>query len=722
MKDLSTGRDIGPRIGSPLWIYLAVVTAAGLCALLAAMRGLPASGVAGIAGGELFWVIAAVALIGEAKPVVLPARALPDSGAASLTFCFAALLYWGLPAAVLLRAAIALIFALAGRKPAFRAAADAAQFTLSLAAAAAVLAVAGLHPEPLRPWVLSGRDLGTVALAAAAFFACHFLLAGVARALHERAPLLATLRRALPSQAFTDLVLLSAAPLVVVVMNRSVLLVALFLLPLAAVYVNAAISMKREHQALHDELTGLPNRAQLLRRTGEALAGAARTGRTTGFLLLDLDRFKEVNDTLGHPIGDGLLRVVGHRLSRSVRPGDMVARLGGDEFAVLLPTVRSADAAREVATRLRAALAEPVRLEGVSVEVEASVGLALYPDDADSVEVLLQRADVAMYLAKERHSGVEHYVACSDRHSPARLSLLGDLRRGIDQGEFELHYQPTICLRDGHTAGMEALVRWRHPRRGLVGAAEFIPLAEQSFLMCELTSYVLHTALTQASAWRLSGLPVRLSVNVSARDLLDISLARMIEGELCSLGLPPDVLLLEISEQRLAGAGADIAAGMAALRAVGVGLSLDDFGTGYGSLARLKQMPVQEIKIDSSFVTTLADSRHSEMIVKSLVDLARGFGIRSVAKGVETVEVAAALQAMGCDAAQGQQLSPPLHPTAATAWLTSGGAARPPRLAAAVPARPVPAPTVPVPAVTALARPAPAGNPVTYPAAGIGDR
>ncbi len=261
------------------------------------------------------------------------------------------------------------------------------------------------------------------------------------------------------------------------------------------------MSVQREHQAHHDELTGLCNRKLLVRRTGEALAQAAAAGTRTGFVLLDLDRFKEVNDTLGHPVGDRLLRIVARRLSRSVRPGDIVARLGGDEFAVLLPSVREASAAREVAVRLRAALAEPIRLDGMTFEIEASCGIALYPDDATGFEVLMQHADVAMYLAKERRSGVERYVADSDRNSPARLALLGDLRRGLDRGELELQFQPKVTLSDQQTVGMEALVRWQHPARGLMNPDEFMPLVEQSYLMRDLTTQVVDRALAQAAIW-----------------------------------------------------------------------------------------------------------------------------------------------------------------------------------------------------------------------------
>jgi EAL domain-containing protein (putative c-di-GMP-specific phosphodiesterase class I) len=327
-----------------------------------------------------------------------------------------------------------------------------------------------------------------------------------------------------------------------------------------------------------------------------------------------------------------------------------------------------------VASRLRAALAEPIRLEGMSFEIESSVGIALYPRDAATVDELMQRADVAMYLAKERRSGVEAYVARSDRHSPARLSLLGDLRRGIDHGEFELHYQPKVFLADGRTAGMEALVRWRHPRRGLLAPEAFIPLVAQSFLMRDLTTHVLDSALNQARLWRQGGLPVQVSVNVSARDLLDRRLAGAIERGLASCVLPPEALLIEVSERALTSDAAGTGAAVAALVSVGVPLSLDDFASGRASLGRLRCLPVSEIKIDSSFIAKLPGSEDDGLIVRALVDLAHALGIRSVAKGVESADAAAALCAMGCDAAQGWYFSRPLNVASATAWLADGHA------------------------------------------------
>jgi diguanylate cyclase (GGDEF)-like protein len=672
MKDPNDTRDIGPRVGSPLWIHLTTVTAAGVVVFILAMLNL--HGLLprphGLVWHPLFWLLAALVLVGEIWPIITPGRSGTESPVASLTFSFAALIYWGLPVALLLRATSTLAVGLAERKSPRRSAFNAAEVTLSMAAAWLVMLAFGLHPSPGHPWDPNGQELFVVLPAAAAYFAVNFLLVGTAVGLHSRAPLLKSLRGSLPYQAFVNLVLLATAPLVAVVMDtHSALLVLLFAFPLAAIYVNAAMSVQREHQAHHDELTGLSNRKLLIRRTNDALAQAARTQSTVGFLLLDLDRFKEVNDTLGHPVGDRLLRFVAHRLTHSVRPGDMVARLGGDEFAVLLPSVKEAAAAREVAARLRAAVAEPIRIDGMSFDIEASVGIALYPDDASGFEVLLQHADVAMYLAKERRSGVERYVADSDRNSPARLALLGDLRRGLDRDELELHYQPKVYLADRRLAGMEALVRWQHPVRGLMSPEEFIPLIEQSYLMRELTARVVDMALAQASLWWQGGMRVQVSLNVAARDLLDSGLADIVGSGLKRHGLPAEAVLLEIDERVLTSEPAHAVATAEALAALGVSLSLDDFGTGYSSLVRLKRLPVSEVKIDSSFVGRLLHSADDQVIVKSIVDLVSALGIRSVAEGVESAEVASELLAMGCAAAQGWHFSKPLNAASATAWL-----------------------------------------------------
>jgi diguanylate cyclase (GGDEF)-like protein len=511
-----------------------------------------------------------------------------------------------------------------------------------------------------------------ILLAGAAAFAVHYVLIRVATALHSREPVLRTLASMLPYKAAVSLVLYATAPLVAAVIGtKSPLLLLLFAFPLGAIYVNAAVSVQREHQAHHDELTGLANRKLLMLRLDSMLAQATSSGLKAGFLLLDLDRgLKEVNDTLGHAVGDRLLRLVAHRLTHSIRPGDLVARLGGDEFAVLLPSVKEAAAAREVAARLRAAVAEPIRLEGMSFVIEVSIGIAMFPDDATGGELLMQRADVAMYLAKQRRSGVERYVPDLDRNSPARLALFGELRRGLDRGELELHYQPKVYLSDGQPAGVEALVRWRHPVRGMLTPDDFIPIVQQSYLMREVTAYVIETGLAQAALWRQSGLDVQVSVNVSGRDLLDSGLADLVGQGLARHRLPPEALLIEIDERVLTSEPAHSVATAEALAALGVGLSLDDFGTGYSNLVRLKRLPVCEVKIDSSFVSRLLESADDEVVVKSILDLAAALGIRSVAEGVESDEVASALLGMGCVAAQGYYFAKPMNAVSATAWLT----------------------------------------------------
>ncbi|QKW34660.1 bifunctional diguanylate cyclase/phosphodiesterase [Actinomadura sp. NAK00032] len=703
MKDPNNTRNTAPRRGSPLWIYFVVVVLLGCAAGGAAFSGLSAADLDALLGTPVFWILGCFIIFGEMRPIITPGSTENNGATTSTTFSFAALLYAGLPIAAALQAVAVITCGIfRGRTP-HRIAFNAAQYTLSLAAAQLVLALSGNLATPSSLWVPQGSDLPAIALAGAVYFVCNDTLVGSAVALHERVSLVKALRFDLGYQILVHLALLGLAPLMVVAMDRSALFVPLIVLPFIAVYMNASVSVRREHQALHDGLTGLPNRKLLIVRTEEALAeargarsrGAERHGargrgaerhrpgrlgsrrrrpadppdHRAGLFLLDLDRFKEVNDTLGHPTGDRLLQLVAHRLTHSVRPGDLVARLGGDEFAVLLPTVRDEAAAREVAARLRAALSEPVRLDGMSFDLEASVGIALFPDHAPDFELLLQRADVAMYNAKEARTGVETYSPGKDRNSPARLSMLGDLRRAIDRSELELFYQPKVSLRDGQLVGMEALLRWRHPDQGVLEPEAFLSIAEQTYLMRSITHHVVTAALAQTAAWWREDLAVQVAVNVSGRDLLDTGLAETIEEGLLARGLPAAALQLEITERILMNEPAYASETVAALAALGIPLSLDDFGTGYSSLVRLKRLPVEEIKIDASFVHRLADSTDDAVIVRSIVDLVRTLGLRSVAEGVEDPATAQTLRDMGCDAAQGWHFGRPMDAETATAWL-----------------------------------------------------
>jgi diguanylate cyclase (GGDEF)-like protein len=682
MKDPTDTRDIGPRVGSPLWIYMTSVTVVGAAVFGLAMSKL--TGVDDLSQHPLFWVLAAMIVLGDIWPIVAPGKSSSEAPHASVAFSFAALIAWGLPVALLLKVSATALGALGKRNAPHRPAFNAAASTLGMAAAYPVLYALGDRPMRARPWdghtywVPHAYQVWGILAAGAAWFIVCYVLVGVAIALHSREPVSRTLLRNLPYQGLVSVVLFATAPLVaVVITTKSAVLVLLFAFPLAAIYVNAAISVQREHQAHHDELTGLANRKLLMRRLDAMLSRAAASGSKVGFLLLDLDRgLKEVNDTLGHAVGDRLLRLVAHRLTHSIRPGDFVARLGGDEFAVLLPAVKDAAVAREVAARLRAAVAEPIRLEGMSFVIEVSIGIAMFPDDAPDDEMLMQRADVAMYLAKQRRSGVERYVPDLDRNSPARLALFGDLRRGLDRGELELHYQPKVYLADRRVVGMEALVRWRHPGRGMLTPADFIPVVQQSYLMREVTGFVIETAVAQVALWRQSGLDIQVSLNVAGRDLLDTGLVDQIEQHLARHNLPPGVLLMEIDERVLTSEPAHAVSTAEALAEIGVGVALDDFGTGYSSLVRLKRLPVDEVKVDSSFVARVLKSTDDRVVVKSIVDLAAALGIRSVAEGVESAEVAAALLGMGCVAAQGWYFAKPMNAVSATAWLLEHGGTR----------------------------------------------
>ncbi len=423
------------------------------------------------------------------------------------------------------------------------------------------------------------------------------------------------------------------------------------------------------HDSLHDALTGLPNRTLLADRFSQALRADTRTGTSTGLLLTDLDRFKEINDTFGHHYGDELLRQVGPRMASVLRDVDTVARLGGDEFAVLLPEVHSVDDALTVAGKLREALERPFQVEGVDLDVEASIGVVRSGEHGEDATVLLQRADIAMYIAKTQQVGVFAYDPTADGHSPAKLALHGDLRRALDRGELVLHFQPKLSISTGDVVSAEALVRWQHPERGLLFPDTFIPLAEHTGLIGPLTRYVLDAAITQARVWADAGRALAVSVNLSARNLLDETLPTHVAELLAAHDVPAALLELEVTESALMTEPARAQQLLEQLAGLGVRISIDDFGAGYTSLGQLKTLPVDELKIDKAFVLTMTEDRSNSLIVHSIVDLGHNLGLTIVAEGVETEQALAALRAFGCDVAQGYHLSRPVPVAALDAWL-----------------------------------------------------
>lgn len=442
-----------------------------------------------------------------------------------------------------------------------------------------------------------------------------------------------------------------------------------------------------EHESLHDPVTELPNRTLFHQQSHQAIAAAARRSATCAVMLLDLDRFKEVNDTLGHHQGDLLLHQVAIRVRNGLRAGDLCARLGGDEFAVLALDVAGTEEAYLLAQRPRSSLAESVELAGISLEVEASIGVTLCPDHGDDIEQLLRQADVAMYQAKRQHIGVELYSPQADEGSRARLELLSELRSGIASGELVVHYQPKVRASDGQVRGFEALVRWEHPKRGLLYPDQFVGLAENTGLMRPLTSRVLDLALAQCRAWRDAGHgQLTVAVNISTRNLLDGALPDEVARRLDQHRLPASALELEITETTLMVDPVRAKAVLERLAALGVGLAIDDFGTGYTSLSWLSELPVSTLKIDKSFVMRMGEHCEDAAIVRSSVQLGGNLGLSVVAEGVEDSAAWRELAKLGCDYLQGYYFSRPRPAAALEQWLaeqrTAARGASPPARAA----------------------------------------
>ncbi|MFI2675084.1 putative bifunctional diguanylate cyclase/phosphodiesterase [Streptomyces rimosus] len=593
------------------------------------------------------------------------------SGAA---LALAVLLLYGWVPAVLVSVAVVLLVGAARRHRWRQALLHGAVDVLGIGAAALGLAAFHVVPTIEHPWQPAAWDLSVLP---------DILVAAVAYLLVTRSLLWFTMaprsgglpsiaRTALARQALVGVALLGISPLIVVAAVHAPFLLPMFAVPLIALDSTLWIARARAEEQLRDPLTGLPNRQWLLERTWTALDDAERIGARSALVLIDLDRFRSVNDTLGHLAGDRLLLQIADRLRHALPRGAEAARLGGDEFAVLLPTADSLTSAQRVARNLVAALGSPLDLDGLTLVLEASAGVAVFPDHALDAEGLLRRADVAMYQAKRDRSGVEVYEAKRDGNTPDRLGLLGDLRRALDAGDVELHYQPKVGF-DGHVAGLEALVRWVHPERGRVPPDEFIAIAESSGLMPRLTEYVLETALAQVARWRASGLEVPVAVNVSPRDVHTPGFAGAVAARLARHQVPPGSLQLEITEHVLLEDPQRAADTLAGLTGHGVKMSLDDFGTGYSSLVHLRRLPVSELKIDRSFVARLAVDNEDAEIVRCTLDLAHSLGLLVVAEGVEDDETWERLRDLGCDAVQGWLVAAAMPPDETTAWLRARG-------------------------------------------------
>jgi diguanylate cyclase (GGDEF)-like protein len=649
------------RAVTVLNVYIAAVIAAGTTVVV----GSAAAGTASIGDSYAeFWILAGLVALGE----FLPVKTSDGHGeiTTSTIFTFALLLRFGTFPAVVAQSIASILADLATQKRAWKVAFNVSQYAIALAGSGAILGLVS-GADPFAP--LPGFDRASfpaILSAGAAFFLLNSWLPRIGMALQERIPIWRALIDDFVYQASLNGILLTLSPIVVMVGEKDFVYIPLLAVPMAIVYKSATVHAERDYKAylaLHDPLTGLPNRALFYDRVKQSISEAGRRGTELAVLLIDLDRFKEINDSLGHHAGDLLLQRVGPRIKSVLRESDTVARLGGDEFAVLLPDVDGADHASLIAKRIDEALDEPFVLEDLpeelTLDVEGSIGIALFPQQGGDVETLIQRADVAMYLAKEAHTGHEVYAYERDRHSAGQLAMLGELRRGLDNGELILHFQPKQTMDSRDISCVEALLRWQSERRGLVLPGEFIPPAERTGLIHRITKTVIDQALAQVREWQDDGIDLRVAVNLARRNLLDLRLPGVVQELLTRWGIDPDLLEFEITESSIMADPARAAHVLTQLSSIGVKLALDDFGVGYSSLSYLTRLPVNEIKIDKSFVMNMSHDDNDRVIVRSTIELAHNLGLTVVAEGVEDEPTWRDLLHFGCDVAQGFHIGRP---------------------------------------------------------------
>jgi len=427
------------------------------------------------------------------------------------------------------------------------------------------------------------------------------------------------------------------------------------------------------YQATHDGLTNLPNRTHLFDRLEQNIAAARESRALIALLVMDLDRFKEVNDTFGHHFGDMLLKQVAFRLRNQLREGDTVARLGGDEFAIVLASVRDTNEVARIARNILNALEQPFVVEEQVLEVGASIGIVMFPVHGDDARTLLRRADAAMYNAKQGQTGYSFHRDEVESRTPDQLALVVEMRSALERNEFEPFYQPKIHLRSGLITRVEVLLRWNHPKRGTISPTVFVPIAERTGLIRPITDWLLERTMAQVRAWQESGAPVHVAVNISAKSLLDQALPSKIQKLLDRWEVDPRFLKIEITESSIMADPAHALAIMSMIQSMGVRLSIDDFGTGYSSLTHLRQLPIDEIKVDKSFVGGMTTSEADASIVRTVIDLAHNLGKQVCAEGVEDEATMVMLRDYGCDLAQGYWISRPMSAKDLTQWLAETG-------------------------------------------------
>jgi diguanylate cyclase len=695
---------------------------AGVCLLAVALVALRSTHPAVVPhpAGTAFWLMAALAVVSDVRPFTPPGPRQISPVFPSICFTFAILLIWGLvPAVAVQTVAVVASSVRMGHRP-WRAAFNAGQYAVAFATADLVLDLA--REKPFAASGSSGWAAAAIVLTAAVtWFVANYTLVTGAVWLRFGGGWWRLLASTVGYESVSTGALLLLGPVLVGASRLSPALIPFVLVPLYAVNRMATQSAEQARLARLDPLTGLPNRKTLMSAVAERIstargattardgvtraeAAAARAGaRSAGpahaawlarpttvvmagapdqppareaafaLLLLDLDRFKHVNDALGHAVGDRLLVQVAGRLQTAVRPQDLVARLGGDEFAVLAPGLSDVDSAREMAARIAGALADPVPLDGLPLDVGGSIGVAVYPQHGEDFETLMRHADVAMYDAKSRGDALAVYAPESDHNSAQRLGLLGDLRRALETPgaeEIAFYYQPQVELNTGAVIGVEALLRWHHPQRGPVDPEELIRVAEHSAVMRLLTLRAVDDVVGQLAKWLADGLYLRASINVSVRDLHTGEIVDRLAERLRHDGVGPDQVQLEITEGALMADPRRVLTTLRRLERLGIALSLDDFGTGYSSMQHLRRLPLAEVKIDRSFVLGMAEDPDDEAIVRSIIELSGALGLRVVAEGVEDERTFLMLTRMRCEVAQGWFYARPMPADQLASWLS----------------------------------------------------